>query len=334
MKRAFLILIIILTLTACGGKAATPAPATNPPATIPVSTVGAAPTNTPPAVIPTNAASCENSASFEADVTVPDNTPFATGELFTKVWRVRNNGTCGWIQGYTLAFANGEEMGAPAVIQLPYTPPGETADISLDLVAPNRNGAFVGNFEFRDPAGRPFAIDYGKYIWVSIIVGDVVAVPTNAGGTSVTATPIVVNASCAYTPNPDFANQTLALINSQRAARDLPALTVNAQLTAAAQGHAADMACNNSLSHVGSDGSSVKDRVTAAGYAFSIALENIFGQPPQCGGNPESAVQWWMSDLFHRNAILHENVTEIGVGYAYVADSSLQGYWAVILAAP
>lgn len=333
MKKALIVLLIFLMLTACGGKTTTPAPATNPPATSAVSTVGAAPTNTPPAVIPTNAASCENSASFDSDVTVPDNTPFAAGEPFTKVWRVRNNGTCGWVQGYTLVFASGEEMGAPVVIPLPYTPPGETADISVDLVAPDHNGAFVSNFEFRDPAGRPFAIDYGKYIWVSIVVGDVVEVPTNAGGATSTPSPVVA-APCAYTPNPDFVNQTLALINSQRAARNLPALTVHAQLTAAAQAHAADMACNNSLSHIGSDGSSVKDRLGAAGYSFSIALENIFGQPPQFGGNPESAVQWWMSDLIHRNAILHEKVTEIGIGYAYFADSSLQGYWTALFAAP
>lgn len=328
MKKALLILLIFLTLTACGGT-----PAAHPSATIPAPTVSAPPTNTLPAVIPTNAANCENSAAFEADVTVPDNTPFAAGESFTKVWRVRNNGTCGWTPGYTLVFANGEEMGAPAIIQLPYTPPDATADISVDMVAPDHNGAFVGNFEFRDPADRAFAIDYGKYIWVSIIVGDVVAVPTNAAGATSTPTPIIL-APCAYTPNADFVNQTLALINSQRAARNLSALTVNAQLTMAAQTHAADMACNSSLSHIGSDGSSMKERVTAAGYSFSIALENIFGQPPQFGGNPQSAVQWWMSDLIHRNAILHENVTEIGVGYAFVADSSLQGYWAVIIAAP
>ncbi|MBI5934004.1 MAG: hypothetical protein HY867_09875 [Chloroflexi bacterium] len=332
MKKALIVLLIFLMLTACGGNAS-PAPVANPSATIAAPTVNAPPTNTLPAVIPTNAANCENSASFESDVTVPDNTPFAAGESFTKIWRVRNNGTCGWIQGYTLSFANGEEMGAPAVIQLPYTPPGETADISVDLVAPDRNGAFVGNFEFRDPADRPFAIDYGKYIWVSIIVGDVVAIATHAGGATSTPTPTVL-APCAYIPNPDFVNQTLALINSQRAARDLSALTVNAQLSAAAQAHAADMACNDFLSHIGSDGSSAKERVVAAGYSFSIALETIFGQPPQFGGNPESAVQWWMSDLIHRSAILHEKVTEIGIGYAFVAESSLQGYWSVMFAAP
>jgi uncharacterized protein YkwD len=333
MKKVFIILIIFLALTACGGKTASPAPAANPSATIAAPTVNAPPTSTLPAVIPTNAANCENSASFEADVTVPDNTPFAAGEAFTKVWRVRNNGTCGWVQGYTLVFVNGEEMGAPVVIPLPYTPPGETADISVDLVAPDHNGAFVGNFEFRDAGDRAFAIDYGKYIWVSIVVGEVVEVPTNAGGATSTPSPVIA-APCAYTPNPDFVNQTLALINSQRAARDLPALTVNAQLSAAAQAHATDMACNSSLSHIGSDGSSVKERVAAAGYSFSIALETIFGQSPQFGGNPESAVQWWMSDLIHRNAILHEKVTEIGVGYAYFADSSLQGYWTVVFAAP
>jgi uncharacterized protein YkwD len=345
MKKSFIVILFLaIVLSACGGNsrpapaasatvaaapASTTAPAANPPVT---------PTNTAPAVIPTNLPDCTDSASFVADVTVPDNTPFTASEPFTKTWRIENNGTCAWNANYSLIFSNGEQMDAPASTPLAYTPPGETLDISVDLITPVNDGVFVGNFELRNDRGEAIPVDNGRYIWVAVVVGQAVTVeitPSSGGGLSVPTPPAPVSGGpCAYTPNADFVNQTLALINSQRAAHGLPALTVNAQLTAAAQGHAADMACNSFLSHVGSDGSSVSVRVSAAGYSASIALENIFAQPPQHGGNPEAAVQWWMNDLLHRNVILNNKITEIGVGYAYYADSQLDGYWSVVFAAP
>lgn len=349
MKKILVALVCAVLLVGCGGKPAAPsaaAPTAAPSvastaastASTAASTAASAvtPTNTPLAVIPTNAPNCSNSAAFEADVTVPDNTPFNAGETFTKVWRVRNNGSCAWTQGYALVFANGEEMDAPDSIPLPYTPPNETAEISVDLAAPARDGAFLGNFELRDGNNVPIPVDGGKYLWVSIIVGKTVAVeiPTLPGGSVPTAAPTAANAPCAYTLNPAFVSQALALINSQRAANGLAALVLNVQLTAAAQSHAADMACHNFLSHVGSDGSNVGARVTAAGYSYSVALENIYAQPPQYGGTPDAAVQWWMSDFIHRAAILNDKVTEIGVGYAFYDKSQLDGYWSVVFAAP
>jgi uncharacterized protein YkwD len=339
MKKIFLLnLFIVLALTACGGSSA---PATSTPATQAAPPTAAitvispvTPTSTAPAIVPTNPSNCTDSASFVADVTVPDNTPFSQQETFSKTWRIRNIGTCVWNENYSLTFSNGEQMGAPASIPLASTTPNETIDISVDLTAPAQTGAFVANFELRNANGDAIPVDFGKYIWVSIVVGEEVAVEITPGGAVTPTASPAVSAPCAYSPNADFINQTLSLINSQRAANGLPALVVNAQLTAAAQGHAADMACNSFLSHIGSDGSSVKDRVTAAGYSASIALEDIYAQPPQFGGDPAAAVQWWMSDLIHRSALLNEKVVEIGVGYAYYADSQLDGYWSVIFAAP
>lgn len=347
MKKSFWVnLFLAFALTACGGNpsptSATSAPATAtqtapPPAAVTVVSP-ITPTSTEPAVIPTNPSDCTDSASFVADVTIPDNTPVTPQESFTKTWRLRNNGTCAWNANYSLTFSNGEQMGAPASVPLAYTPPDATLDLSIDLIAPAQDGAFVANFELRNADGEFIPVDFGKYVWVSIVVGEVVIVeapPGSSSGSPVTPPSAPVSGGpCAYTTNPDFINQTLALINSQRAAHGLPALVLNAQLTAAAQGHAADMACNSFLSHVGSDGSSVQARVSAAGYSASVALENIFGQPPQYGGTPDSAMQWWMSDLIHRNAVLHDKVVEIGIGYAYYADSYLDGYWSVVFAAP
>ncbi len=325
MKKSLMInLLLVVTLTACGKD---PQPAKIP-AVI-------APSPSMLTVIPTNPTDCTDSASFVEDVTVPDNTPFPPQEIFHKTWRLKNTGTCSWNANYSLVFANGEQMGAPASTPLAYTVPGDILDLSIELTSPTGNGTFVGNFEMRAPDGDAILVDYGKFIWVAIVVGEVGTTHTPAIPAEPSdSTPGTIHPSCAYTPNPDFVNQTLALINSQRAAHDLPALSHNEKLTTAAQGHAADMACKNFLSHVGSDGSNVKERVIITGYNPSLVLETVFAQPPQNGGIPASAVQWWMSDLIHRSAILHKKATEIGVGYAFLPESQSQGYWCVIYAAP
>ena len=327
MKKLFIIhLFLAITLTACGGNS----PRSSTPVIIDPSPVRQTP-------IPTNPPDCTDSASFVEDVTIPDNASFPPDELFEKIWRLKNTGTCAWNLDYHLVFANGEQMGAPAFIPLAYTAPNDTLDIPIELTSPAGYGTFVGNFELRTPNGEAILVDYGKYIWVAILVGEVVMIGTPTMNPATPSNGTVFTSDglpCAYTTNPDFLNQTLALINSQRAAHDLPALTLNWKLTTAAQGHAADMACNDFLGHVGSNGSGVEERVIGAGYTPSLVLETIFAQAPKNGGTPASAVQLWMSDLIHRSTILHKKVTEIGVGYAFLPGSRLEGYWSVVFAAP
>src|ERR1044071_979671 len=72
---------------------------------------------------PTNAPDCTNSASFVADVTVPDHTEILGGDTFTKTWRIMNTGTCVWATDYTLTPYSEEQMNAPAVVPLPLTFP-------------------------------------------------------------------------------------------------------------------------------------------------------------------------------------------------------------------
>ncbi len=325
MKKSIRItLLLALTLAACGKD---PQPARIPAIITPSPSMQTA--------IPTNPPDCTNSASFVEDVTVPDNTPLPPQEIFHKTWRLKNTGTCAWSAYYSLVFANGEGMGAPASTPLAYTAPGDTLDLQIELTSPAGYGAFIGNFELRTPDGEAIPVDYGKYIWVAIVVAELgMTTSTTLPAEPSDNAPAALNASCAYTPNPDFVNQTLALINSQRAAHDLPALTLNVKLTTAAQAHAADMACNGFLKHVGSDGSNVKQRVITTGYTPALVLEIIYAQSPKNGGTPASAVQWWLSDLVHRSAILHEKVNEIGVGYAFFPESGSQGYWSVVFATP
>lgn len=302
-------LLVAAILSACAAPAATQAPA---PAT-----------KTPPVVSPAN---CTDSASFVADVSVPDDTNFKQGEGFTKTWRIRNTGTCAWDANYRLVFSTGEQMGAPASVPLAQTARDGTLDISVDLKAPSKDGAYTGNFELRNASDKSFQIDGGPYLWVKVTVGTVAAKPTVA--------PLSEDPSCTYTENADFVSQLLALVNQARSSNGLNALTLNSRLSAAAQGHSRDMACHSQLSHTGSQGSTLASRLAAEGYSFSAALENIYAQPPQFGGTPQSAMDWWMNDQIHRDAILSSRVTEIGIGYAFVQGSELGGYFTLDFAAP
>ena len=114
------------------------------------------------------------------------------------------------------------------------------------------------------------------------------------------------------------------MINQARASAGLPELTINAQLQAAAQSHSIDMACFSLLSHSGSNGSTVQQRVGDAGYTGSYVQEMIYA-----GGYPQDAFDWWMNDATHRAVIMDTRITSMGVGYAWVSDSAYGGYFTV-----
>ena len=218
-------------------------------------------------------------------------------------------------------------------IPLADTAPGATLDISANMSAPPQDGKFEIIYQLTNAAGDAMPIDQGDSLWALITVGKVIVYPP-ATPTAGTTGPGLSTASCVSQGNADFLNQTVSLINAARAANGLPALTVNDKLSTAAQSHSEDMACNSFLNHTGWNGSTPESRIASAGYTASVAKENIYAQPPQYGGNPQAAVDWWMSDPIHRAAILDATVKEIGVGYAAYSRSELGGYFTVDFAAP
>ncbi len=267
-------------------------------------------------------ADCKEAAVLLADITIPDNTVVARGASFTKTWQFKNTGTCPWT-GYTIQFDAGDRMGAPDSAPVPETAPGATVEVSMDLVAPTTDGTYTGFFTLHNAAGETLAIGIEETFWVKIIVGTAAPTAVAAANTPTSG------GSCQSSTNGAYVNQIAALINSARAEAGLPALTVNAQLSAAAQGHAVDMACHSMISHTGSDGLSVHSRIVAAGYSPSYSEEIIYA-----GGGPEAAFQWWMNDAPHRAAILNSKATEMGIGYASVAASLYGDYFTVDFATP
>jgi uncharacterized protein YkwD len=112
------------------------------------------------------------------------------------------------------------------------------------------------------------------------------------------------------------AAQILSLINAERAEANCPALVSDPKLTAAAQGHTEDMAANNFFDHRGSAGTTVSDRVTAAGYTWRRVGENIAAGY----GAPAAVVAGWMASPGHRANILNCAYAHTGIGYVYDPD--------------
>jgi hypothetical protein len=96
--------------------------------------------STPQPTATADTTECILGATYQADVTIPDNTRVEVGERFTKTWLIKNTGTCNWEPGYRLAFSDGDDMGAPDSVPVPYTAPGEDAEVSVELVAPQEPG--------------------------------------------------------------------------------------------------------------------------------------------------------------------------------------------------
>jgi uncharacterized protein YkwD len=165
--------------------------------------------------------------------------------------------------------------------------------------------------------------------------------PTAAAGQATAAATAVsatrapgTAAACEFDENAQFVTQLQTLINEERTAAGAPALTLNAQLTEAAEAHAQDMLCNNYLSHISLDGSTPEDRVAEAGFDASLVVENLYALHPAYGGNPQSAVDWWLSDPEARDDLLNEDTTVSGIAYFTSDDSLLGGYFVVVSASP
>lgn len=95
--------------------------------------------------------------SFLKDVSIPDGTVFAPGDTFTKIWRLKNRGTCTWTPDYMLVFASGDKLGDTTAVRLPgYVSPGQTVDVSVTLEAPEDSGKYVGYWMLRNPSGALF----------------------------------------------------------------------------------------------------------------------------------------------------------------------------------
>ncbi|HWR66036.1 MAG TPA: NBR1-Ig-like domain-containing protein [Bellilinea sp.] len=277
---------------------------------------------------------CVNKVAFYADVTIPDGTVFNQGEAFTKIWQIRNEGTCTITSEYSLVFAAGDPLDGPLTSPMPDIAPGETADISINLAAPKQGGKYGANYEFRDPTGNRFGVNSNgiDYIWVEIVVDWGNSQANTTESTTIAAVP--VSGNCSFTENPGYLDTILNLVNAARSAEGVAPLTANSALMAAAKVHSIDMGCNNFLDHTGSDGSKARTRIIGQGYNPSYAAENIYAGATEYGADAQGAYNWWMNSPVHRKNILNPRPTEVGIGFVNVPSSSFGGYYTMVFATP
>ncbi len=126
-------------------------------------------------IIPTAAPStCVNSMSFVKDVTITDGHQVKPGERFTKTWRIYNNGTCTWTPAYSFVYVSGDQMSGRNINIPTNVAPGQTIDISVDMIAPNGNGTYRGYWQMRGSNN----VNFGATIWCKIRVQGSAPAPT------------------------------------------------------------------------------------------------------------------------------------------------------------
>ena len=140
--------------------------------------------------------------------------------------------------------------------------------------------------------------------------------------------------TCTYTGNDAFVSALATLVNNARTSNGLPALSVNQSLVAAANAHAVDMICNNTLGHEGTDGSTPEDRVSAQGYSTSLVVEDIFALDPAYGMSAQAAFDRWNSIPAYQADLLNPGITQFGIAYVESDESLLGAYFVMVSASP
>lgn len=102
-----------------------------------------------------------------------------------------------------------------------------------------------------------------------------------------------------------------------------PALRWNCALATAAQRHSSDMAQHGIFSHTGSDGLSVAERATNAGYAWRAIGENI----ARGYSDVDAVMQGWLGSSEHCANIMSAAFADLGAAAASHPNTSSQPYW-------
>jgi hypothetical protein len=152
-----------ITLTAAAFTA-TLLPPTDTPFTIPTNTF----TSTPDR-LQSLSGQCDD-VSFDlstVDITIPDGTVMNRGEVFLKTWKIRNNGSCTWGDGYGLVYSGyADKMSGQPQPLIGLVTPGQEVEVSVRFTAPTQVGEYTSAWQIANSNGTPF----GKAFFVKIII--------------------------------------------------------------------------------------------------------------------------------------------------------------------
>lgn len=147
-----------------------------------------------------------------------------------------------------------------------------------------------------------------------------------SAGTSLFCT---MPAAAADEPDPEVLQEYIDImvnqVNDARAANNLPELSILPVMNQYAQIRAEEMV--ELFSHTRPDGRKCFTVIQDDGFFYNSAGENI------AAGNttPLRTFEQWMNSEGHRNNILGDNFTHIGIGYYYAPDSQYKYYWSMFL---
>jgi hypothetical protein len=121
----------------------------------------------------------------------------------------------------------------------------------------------------------------------------------------------------------------VAMINADRAAAGLPALRLDARLSAIAHERSASMAAAGQLSHVQSDGRTMVDLINANGIRWYGVGETIgWNDYPKLGDSTRVVNQGWMTSPEHTAIIRSTAYNYFGLGLGITATGDR--YWTAI----
>lgn len=116
-------------------------------------------------------------------------------------------------------------------------------------------------------------------------------------------------------------SEIIEMTNVKRVENGLPPLAVNERLSEAARAKASDVYANNYWAHNSPGGKTPWDFITAAGFEYVFAGENLARDFTSAG----QVVEAWMDSPSHRSNLLDKNFREIGVAVASGKLSAREG---------
>jgi uncharacterized protein YkwD len=120
------------------------------------------------------------------------------------------------------------------------------------------------------------------------------------------------------------------LINDYRVRNGVQRVKLEPMLVKLAQSQADAMAARDQMSHNLPGVGDLKSRLETSGYRASIAAENLGAGYRTLG----EAFVGWRESSGHRENLLRDDVTQLGIALAQTPRGRFKAYWAMIVAAP
>jgi len=214
MKKIFVITILALILSACGSLAPSTVEPTQDINAINTfaPTASSIPTTVTPTMIEPTTQSvatvpngCTDSAQYVTD-DGRDGTVYTPNTPFTKMWRIKNTGTCTWDSSYVVAYVSGATMTqSPWYMLVPAgstVAPGSTVDFSVGMMAPPQPGDYTANWRIQTSTGTPLVKFYLQLqVKDSVSSGNITGVATRIELEQGSGDPCNLNASYFVTVN-------------------------------------------------------------------------------------------------------------------------------------